>query len=490
MGAHSSWRSRTQVFELLSLSALALHWLNAAAMPCVAAVNLASTGNAIFGASSAIDGGVDYPIVNQGSLSELNDGVVVTDAALLGLPGAFTINANGSAGQNGNGADTYAGSSTPNQFDYVGILFLEPAYGVTSVRVQNYLANDGGWWGPYGGSPTNAPLGAGDLAAPQVQVTRDGGATWANIAATSSDYVAKYTGVPRGTGFPNATAGPLATITFAQQDGIDGIRLIQNGAGNVDAGPGFIGVTEFEVFGVPQELKLIVNTSTGIVSIASAVLSDIAFDFYRISSASGSLNANGWNGLHTASGNASGFPAGDGSGNGWEVLGVPATTSVTEGYLSGSSAIVAGNSPVELGNLFAAGGTHDLTFRYRTAAGRFVDVTNVQYVSEPSLPGDYNGNSSVDAVDFVIWRQNLNRAVAMYNDATPGTVTDSDYAVWREHFGEVLAAPTARENSTRIVPEPGSFIFFLAPASYVVMLAPRSGGLNGGRIQLKQQLFK
>jgi hypothetical protein len=426
-----------------------------------AQTNIAPTGTPVFGASSALVGGTDFALLNQGSLSELNDGVLVTDPALLGVQGAFQIYANGAAGQNGNGADTYAGAATSNQFDFVGILFPDPVYGVTSVRVQHYLANDGGWWGPYSASPISAPVAAADITSPQVQITTNGGATWSNVATATTDYVASYTGVPRGTGFPNATAGPLATLTFTPQNNINGIRLIQNGAGNVDSGPGFIGVTEFEVFGVPQQLKLVVNTSSGQVSIQNAVASDIAFDLYKITSPSGSLNVGGWNSLQNPAENPTGFPAGNGAGDGWEVLGQPANSLVAEAYLLGSSTLAASaTAAIDLGNLFAPGGAHDLTFRYRISSGRFVDVTDIQYVDTPAALGDYNGDDVVDAADYVVWRKNLGTPAVLYNDPTPGA-TSSDYAQWRTHFGQTAAGAGAGAASNAAIPEPAAISLWL-----------------------------
>lgn len=108
----------------------------------------------------------------------------------------------------GNGADTYAGGMGDRQFDFAGVLFAAPQYGVTSIRVQNYLANDGGWWGSTSVINGGAPLAAADLTAPIGQVTSDAGATCVNVGGVANDYVAKYTEVVRGTGFPNATSAP------------------------------------------------------------------------------------------------------------------------------------------------------------------------------------------------------------------------------------------------------------------------------------------
>src|SRR5207237_626402 len=133
-----------------------------------------------------------------------------------------------------------------------------------------------------------------------------------------------------------ATSGPLATISFTEQNGINGIRLIGNGAGSAD-GNGFIGVNEFEVLGVPQELSLEVDLATGFVEIVNSRQGDISFDYYEIASSGHLLNLAGWNSLQDPSENVAGFPAGSGGGNGWEALGVPNSGMVAEGYLTGSS---------------------------------------------------------------------------------------------------------------------------------------------------------
>jgi hypothetical protein len=62
-------------------------------------------------------------------------------------------------------------------------------------------------------------------------------------------------------------------------------------------------------------------------------------------------------------------------------------------------------------------------------------------------PGDFNRDGSVDAADFVVWRNGLGT-----------TYTQADYEVWRANFGSGVnsAAPT---NST--VPEPHALVLVL-----------------------------
>lgn len=397
--------------------------------------NLARWGTPLLGAGANLMGSDDVTIDHFGPLGEINDGIANSNFA----PDGFTIDANGQQGANGNGVDTFAGGVTTNPFDFVGVLFSEPQFGVASVRVQNFLANDGGWWGANGVVAGGVPLVAGDLTAPQVQVTVDGGATWTNVAGVASDYVAQYTGVVRGTGFPNATSGPFATFQFAAQDGIDGIRLVGSAGGPAD-GNGFIGVNEFEAFGIAQTLTLEVNTTVGRVRLINEVQSPISLNFYQITSTAGSLDLANWNSLEIPIRNPDGFPSGDGSGNGWEELGNLNQKIVAEAFLQSYSSLAPGES-LSLGNLFA-GGVQDLALRYRTTVGRFVDVP-ATYVT--GLPGDFDGDVDADGRDFLVWQREF------------GSTLDAwDFADWKENFGaaNLLAAAA-------VVPEPTAALLLL-----------------------------
>jgi hypothetical protein len=57
------------------------------------------------------------------------------------------------------------------------------------------------------------------------------------------------------------------------------------------------------------------------------------------------------------------------------------------------------------------------------------------------LPGDFNHDGSVDAADYVTWRN--------------GPATEADYQTWRAHFGQNAGA-SATGVSLTAVPEPGS----------------------------------
>jgi glucose/arabinose dehydrogenase len=58
-----------------------------------------------------------------------------------------------------------------------------------------------------------------------------------------------------------------------------------------------------------------------------------------------------------------------------------------------------------------------------------------------STPGDYNDDGTVDAADYVVWRNNVGTNVLLPNDAIGNTIGPAHYDQWRANFGETdLAA--------------------------------------------------
>jgi T5SS/PEP-CTERM-associated repeat protein len=70
------------------------------------------------------------------------------------------------------------------------------------------------------------------------------------------------------------------------------------------------------------------------------------------------------------------------------------------------------------------------------------------------LPGDYNENGTVDAADFVVWREQIasNPSQTLPNDVTLGVGFD-DYITWRANFGN-----SAPSGPAAAVPEPAAAI--------------------------------
>ena len=76
------------------------------------------------------------------------------------------------------------------------------------------------------------------------------------------------------------------------------------------------------------------------------------------------------------------------------------------------------------------------------------------------LTGDYNANGTVDAADYVLWRD---------NPATHGG-DPAGYITWRENFGKTLLGGGLASGSA--VPEPASFLLTLAAVIGLFWLRP------------------
>jgi hypothetical protein len=58
------------------------------------------------------------------------------------------------------------------------------------------------------------------------------------------------------------------------------------------------------------------------------------------------------------------------------------------------------------------------------------------------IPGDYNLDGSVDARDYVVWRNSVGQSVTFFDAADgdgDGTINAGDYSVWRANFGAASA---------------------------------------------------
>ncbi|HVT30378.1 MAG TPA: C2 family cysteine protease [Lacipirellulaceae bacterium] len=66
-----------------------------------------------------------------------------------------------------------------------------------------------------------------------------------------------------------------------------------------------------------------------------------------------------------------------------------------------------------------------------------------------SLPGNLNGDSAVNAADYVLWRKSLGQSVVAHTGADAsgnGIVDQTDYNIWRSDFGATTAATSESSN--------------------------------------------
>ena len=79
-------------------------------------------------------------------------------------------------------------------------------------------------------------------------------------------------------------------------------------------------------------------------------------------------------------------------------------------------------------------------------------------IGSAALLGDYNGDNTIDAADYTVWRDLSNTAGPLPNDPTPGTIDSTDYDYWKAHFGETLGRGSVAGGGA--VPEPSAIALF------------------------------
>ncbi len=206
--------------------------------------------------------------------------------------------------------------------------------------------------------------------------------------------------------------------------------------------------------GLPNNtLTLNVDPDTGQAQLVNGTSFTVAIDTYVISSESGSLLfANGspattWNSLQDQGT----------SGGAWFEAN-PSVNQISE-LLTAGGLTLAPNATVNLGAPFNDGPTarQDLVF---------------QFAIVESAQGDFNGDGSVDAADYTVWRDNLNALTDAplmdRGDGVPG-VTQADYLVWKSSFGTT--------NSGGGVPE-----LLTGKVLYGPLVVPGVGGVIGAPV--------
>jgi hypothetical protein len=120
-------------------------------------------------------------------------------------------------------------------------------------------------------------------------------------------------------------------------------------------------------------------------------------------------------------------------------------------------ALLAGSPAINLGNNLQSLASDQRGSSYARVVGGTADIGafESQSVSGPSLTGDYSGNHSVDAADYVLWRMTFGTSVLAHTSADGngnGAVDAADYAVWRSNFGSTGSSGSSLPLAESAVP--------------------------------------
>jgi hypothetical protein len=111
-----------------------------------------------------------------------------------------------------------------------------------------------------------------------------------------------------------------------------------------------------------------------------------------------------------------------------------------------TTGLSSGTFPLLLSGVASSRGS--FTTSLRNAGGGLVpfSITNGSLIVATPTPGDFNLDGVVDSADYVTWRDGLGT-----------TYTQSDYDLWRSHFGQTMGSGSALGVSSA-VPEPMSLL--------------------------------
>ncbi|MEX2316782.1 MAG: hypothetical protein WD669_06500 [Pirellulales bacterium] len=90
-------------------------------------------------------------------------------------------------------------------------------------------------------------------------------------------------------------------------------------------------------------------------------------------------------------------------------------------------------------------------------------------VEDTLLVGDYNGDGTVNAADYTVWRNHSRQSFTLTNESpvaqTPGVVDREDFVFWKANYGNQILSGAAAQSSA--VPEPTT----MTAASVLLLIA-------------------
>jgi len=128
-----------------------------------------------------------------------------------------------------------------------------------------------------------------------------------------------------------------------------------------------------------------------------------------------------------------------------------------------------------LGNVLPKDGLHSVSDANLFGASNFVSGINsptnfagqsgsINVPPPPLTTGDYNGNGTVDAADYTVWRDTFGQTADNPGDGadgnSSGSIDSGDYQYWKDRFGNTV--PMGAGSLATVVPEPPAGVMILA----------------------------
>lgn len=195
-----------------------------------------------------------------------------------------------------------------------------------------------------------------------------------------------------------------------------------------------------------NNLTLLVDPTTGQTQIRNTSNFPISLDGYTVTSTFGAIDAAQWSSLDDQ----------NAAGGDWQEANATLNR-ISELKFGGAVNLTTGQS-LNIGNAYnETSGKQDLGFQFILAGEQNARTGQVVYgaITAPSVPGDFNGDTFVNAADLTKWKGDY--GVNGNSDANGDGKSDgADFLIWQRNFGAGSAAAAAAA-----VPEPATAAMLL-----------------------------
>jgi hypothetical protein len=206
---------------------------------------------------------------------------------------------------------------------------------------------------------------------------------------------------------------------------------------------------------------LVVNRSTGAISLANQAASGIQVKGYSITSAAGGLNPATWVSI-----DAGAFDP-DGTWTAQSSTSTNLAESVTSGNLNGGT--IAAGASAGIGSPWVKTPIQDLVFSFTLGDGT-TGTGQIQYTGDALARSDLNGDGAINAADWALFVPNsfttfaADTAVVAYRKGDLDGDKDNDYADFKLFKADYSAVNGAAAFAalTGVVPEPGAAALAIA----------------------------
>jgi hypothetical protein len=202
---------------------------------------------------------------------------------------------------------------------------------------------------------------------------------------------------------------------------------------------------------------LIVNRSTGAITIANQSAGNVQLKSYTVSSAAGSLNSAAWTSI-----DADNTFDTNGTWTAQSSTSTQLTESVTGGTLDGGT--LAPSASRGIGTPWVKSPFEDIAFSFTLGDGT-TGTGQIQYTGSAALRSDLNGDGAVNLADWTLFKPNAftafatDTAVAAYRKGDLDGDKDNDYADFKLFKSDYIAVNGAAAFAAlgATVPEPSTF---------------------------------